>query len=148
MPNFVYCRFLHPVSVRAIVPRFLYWANFCSPLKAFWDPNPTYPHKCLNTGLFLSIAGIINTATDVLCTLLPALIVFKLQMPFRKRVSVASLFLVGIFVNVASALRIYFLFYQYENHDAWNFMQSSICSNLEIGLGLVSCRQSISPNFD
>lgn len=88
--------------------------------------------------MFISISGIINTTTDFLCTVLPASIVLKLKMPLRKRLIAASLFLVGIFVNVASALRIYYTYYEYESGDTWNLLPSSVCSNLELGLGLVS----------
>lgn len=82
--------------------------------------------------------GIINTLTDFLCTALPAFIVLKLHMPLNKRLGVASLFLFGIVVNIASALRIYYTYYQYETSDTWYMVPPAICSILELGLGLVS----------
>lgn len=122
---------------------------FYSPLKAACDPHPTYSYKCFNTDIFLFITGVINTLTDFLCTVLPAFIVFKLHMPFHKRMSVASLFLVGISVNLASALRIYYLYDEAQTSDTWNLLPSSVCSNVEIGLGLVSSYlHSVSPKLD
>lgn len=82
--------------------------------------------------------GSINTITDLLCTLVPVFIVLKLQIPLRKRWGVASLFLTGIFVNVASALRIYYFNRTTETKDTWGEYQASICATLELGLGLVS----------
>lgn len=119
-------------ACRVVLPNFNH-----SPLKAAWDPHPTYSYKCFNTSIFIAIVGIINTLTDFLCTILPAFIVFKLQMPLRKRLGISSLFLVGILVNIASVLRIYYLYYENETSDSWNSLPSSVCSNLELGLGLV-----------
>lgn len=59
-------------------------------------------------------------------------------MPLYRRIGVASLFLVGVVVNIASALRIYFLYYDTETGDTWDLVPSAICSDLELGLGLVS----------
>lgn len=84
------------------------------------------------------IAGIISTITDFACTILPALIVWNLQMPRRQRIAVASVFLIGVTVNVASVLRIYYAWYQYQTQDMWDIMGSYISGNSEIGLGLVS----------
>lgn len=85
----------------------------------------------------MMVAGLINTATDFCCTMLPALIVLRLHMSLRRRLGVALIFLVGISVNVASALRIYYAFHQYATGDMWDSMQSYITSNSELGLGLV-----------
>lgn len=106
-----------------------------SPLKAIWEPN--IPHSCFQVGYFLLIAGLINTATDFACTLLPILIVSQLHMSVRQRFAVSSVFLVGFVANVASCLRIYYAFRETESGDIWNQMQPSIASNSELGLGLV-----------
>lgn len=74
-----------------------------SPLKAAWDLDPEYACRCVNTFLYIMIAGPIYTSTDFCCTVLPASIVLKLHMPLRQRLEVSSLFLVGV-VNTASAL--------------------------------------------
>lgn len=127
------CRYVTPQATTPATN-----ANRCRPLRAAWDPNTDYQHTCIDTGLFLMVAGIINTLTDFCCTLLPASIVLKLHMPMRQRFAVASVFLVGISVNVASALRIYYSFHQYSTGDMWDMFQPYIAGNTEIGLGLVS----------
>lgn len=141
MPDSVRCRLLRRVPVRLIGCVICTKLTVYSPLKAAWDANPTYPYKCFNTDIFLFACGIINTLTDFLCTVMPAFIILKLHMPFRKRMGVASLFFIGIIVNVASALRIYFLANEVETgSDTWNTLPPAVCSNLELGLGLVSFR--------
>lgn len=93
----------------------------------------------------MMVAGIINTMTDLCCTLLPASIVLQLQMPVRQRVAIASLFLLGLSVNIASALRIYYSFHQFITDDMWDMMQPYIAGNTEIGLGLVTSPRSPFP---
>lgn len=62
----------------------------------------------------------------------------KLQMPFRQKVGVASVFLLGIFVNVASVLRIYFAIHRSSSGDStWGLIRSVIAATFETGLGLV-----------
>lgn len=105
-----------------------------SPLKAAWDVFPDYSHTCVDLSHFFVSMGVINTCTDFFCTVLPALIVMRLQMPFRRRLAVASVFIIGISVNIASALRIYYL---YTSRDTWDFFACTITATFEIGLGLV-----------
>lgn len=110
-----------------------------SPLKAIWDHHPDYHYSCFKIGYFLMIAGLINTVTDIACTLIPISVVLRLEMPLRQRFGVASVFLLGFIVNVASCLRIYYAYHQeIWGGDIWNQMQPFIASNSEIGLGLVS----------
>ena len=105
------------------------------PVKVFWDLHPNYPYKCNNLSMFFLASGCINTITDILCTMLPALIVAKLQLPTKRKIGVASVFLVGIVVNIASILRIYYSFVQARTGDGmyllhhfkvWTFMNADI----------------------
>ena len=82
-------------------------------------------------------AGVINAITDLCCTLLPAFVVIKLQMPWRQKLAVASVFLAGILVNIGSAMRIYFSVQQAISGDTWRFMGPNISGAFEIGLGAV-----------
>lgn len=104
------------------------------PLKAAWDLLPDYHYTCINVPRFLLVTGIINTSTDFFCTITPTIIVMKLQLPFRRKIAIASVFLVGISVNIASALRIYYL---QTADDTWDYFSSTITGTMEIGLGLV-----------
>lgn len=112
--------------------------DYYSPLKAAWDPHVNYPHSCFNVTLFVTISGLINTVTDIACTLLPIFVVLRLRMPPRRRLAAAGVFVIGILANVASCLRIYFAFYAYETGGVWNQFQAAIAGNSELGLGVVS----------
>lgn len=112
-----------------------------SPLKAVWDIKKTYSYSCFNERAYLMVAGIINTITDFCSLLLPAFVVIKLQMPMRQKMAVASLFLVGIMANVASALRIYYNSRQIQSNDLWDMMPCMVSGVTELGLGLVSLKK-------
>ena len=83
------------------------------------------------------IAGLINTITDFCCTLLPAFVVIKLQMPLKEKLAIASVFIAGTMVSAASALRIYFGVVQAKSGDSWYFLGTNIAGDFEIGLGMV-----------
>ena len=108
-----------------------------SPLRAVWDIKKDYPYSCFNQDYFLMISGCINTTTDFICTVFPAFVVIKLQIPQRQKMAVVSVFLVGIMVNVCSALRIYYNFVQARSGDLWLMMPCMIPGMLELGLGMV-----------
>lgn len=63
--------------------------------------------------------------------------VIKLQMPWKQKLAVASVFLAGIVVNVASALRIYYSTMQALSGDTWHMMGPDLAGGFEIGLGIV-----------
>ena len=108
------------------------------PLKAAWDPAPKYPYTCFNRDVFLMISSIINTLTDLCCTIVPTLIVMKLMLPLRKKLAIVLVLITGVLVNVTSALRIYFAYVESENgNDVWYHYAPTICSTFEVGLGVV-----------
>lgn len=83
------------------------------------------------------VAGLINTITDFCCTVLPAFVVVKLQLPKKQKIAVASVFLCGVIVNVASALRIYLGYVQSMRNDSWDMLGPLVSGCFEIGLGVV-----------
>lgn len=90
-------------------------------------------------------SGVLNTITDFGCTVLPAIIVMKLHMPWRQKAAVASLFLLGVSVNIASALRLYYVYIQFKAGARSEKVSYVIAGAVEIGLGLVrrlSCRSN------
>ena len=85
------------------------------PVKAYWEVEPQYPHKCINTGYMLFAASVINIFTDFLVTALPMPLIWSLKLPTRQRLAVISIFGVGVIVNVAGSIRTYFVWKRYFN---------------------------------
>lgn len=94
----------------------------------------------MNQSVFLLVTSFVNTATDFGSTVLPAFVVAKLHMLTKQKIAVSSLFLFGIIVNIASALRIYSSYVQGVTGDTWDDMPPSVCGSLEVGLGMVGIR--------
>ena len=85
----------------------LIWANFvayvgiffastfaCVPRRKLW--NPFIPGRCIDTNADLITTSVLNIISDWSALLLPNLVVWRLQMTFKKKLSVAALFGVGL----------------------------------------------------
>ncbi|KAL1969780.1 hypothetical protein VTN77DRAFT_7289 [Rasamsonia byssochlamydoides] len=112
----------------------------CRPMKAYWDLMPTYPYHCINGEAFILSASIMNTITDLLTTLIPISLVWRVKLPKRQRIAVISIFGLGILVNVAGAFRTFYVHRTMvaKDHDStWVGWPTCITASVEIGLGLI-----------
>ncbi|KAL8636467.1 MAG: hypothetical protein Q9228_006139 [Teloschistes exilis] len=77
----------------------------CTPVKAAWDP--TVPGaKCIKLMLELEVSGCFNALTDIITVCLPMPLLWRAQMPPRKKYQVIATFLVGGFVCIVSVWRV------------------------------------------
>ncbi len=67
----------------------------CKPVSAFWDPAEGNGTTCISTEEFFYSIAPFNIATDVAILCLPVREVWKLQMPFKRRVATFVMFLLG-----------------------------------------------------
>ncbi|KAL5043936.1 hypothetical protein BDW71DRAFT_110439 [Aspergillus fruticulosus] len=111
----------------------------CRPIKAYWDPEPQYPHTCLNDGAIVFSASTINIFTDVLTTILPMPLIWKLKLPTRQRLAVMGIFSLGIIVDVAGAIRTYYVWNSMiASYDTtWEGWPVLLAATVEINLGLI-----------
>ncbi|KAL4747118.1 hypothetical protein BDW72DRAFT_23153 [Aspergillus terricola var. indicus] len=111
----------------------------CRPIKAYWDLQPQYPHTCLNDGAIVFSASTINIFTDVLTTILPMPLIWKLKLPTRQRLAVMGIFSLGIIVDVAGAIRTYYVWKSMiASHDTtWEGWPVLLAATVEINLGLI-----------
>ncbi|BCS24829.1 uncharacterized protein APUU_41273S [Aspergillus puulaauensis] len=85
-------------------------ANACKPLSFFWTQFSGKTNgKCININQFFLALGILNMLNDFIILALPFPRIIKLQMTLQKKVAICCIMAVGIFVCVASILRIHFL---------------------------------------
>ncbi|KAE8387950.1 hypothetical protein ETB97_007918 [Aspergillus alliaceus] len=111
----------------------------CSPIHAYWDFQPTYPHRCLNDGAVVFAASVVNIFTDFLSTVLPMPLIWNLNLPARQRVAVISIFGLGIVVNVAGTVRTVYVYKSMiGSYDmTWYGWTVFLAASLEINLGLI-----------
>ena len=67
----------------------------CSPREAIWDPLIT-DARCLNNEMGILITCIFNIVSDITILVLPARVVWKLQIPTKKKVGIVLLFSIGL----------------------------------------------------
>jgi hypothetical protein len=96
--------------------------------------------NCINTNGFILGISVLNTVTDLLATLIPFSLILRLHLPVRQKIATVWIFGLGVLVNVAGAVRTYFV-YQIMvapgNDISWGDWPIAIAAIIEIGLGLV-----------
>ena len=66
----------------------------CTPQEKVW--NPSTPGHCINKSFILLRPAVANVFTDVFIAVLPAKIIWGLQMPRRRKISVTAVFTTGL----------------------------------------------------
>ncbi|UPX11262.1 uncharacterized protein EKO05_0001876 [Ascochyta rabiei] len=111
----------------------------CRPINHYWD-NWDLEHdgKCINDNALAWSNAIISIVLDVWMLVLPLYEVFRLQLSWRKKISVAIMFLVGTFVTVVSCLRLQSLVtFAASSNPTWDEVQVINWSNIEVNVGII-----------
>jgi uncharacterized membrane protein len=66
----------------------------CKPIRASWDPLT--PGQCINTLVLNVGASSVNVASDTAILLVPQAVIWRLQMPAKRKWGVSSIFFVAI----------------------------------------------------
>ncbi|KAJ5206514.1 hypothetical protein N7491_002869 [Penicillium cf. griseofulvum] len=83
--------------------------NACRPVSYFWTQFSATEGKCINVNQFFLALGILNMLNDFIILIIPFPRIAQLQMTLRKKLAICGIMAVGIFVFVASIVRIHFL---------------------------------------
>ncbi|RFU23554.1 hypothetical protein B7463_g12784, partial [Scytalidium lignicola] len=121
----------------------------CRPFSYFWNQyvDPTAKGKCINISAFFLGNGGASVFTDFLILLTPIPMVWNLQMPVAKRLSILSIFALGGFVCVAGVVRLVILSKMFNSADlTWGMSQAFIWSSVEPNIGIVcACLPTLYP---
>ncbi|EFX06590.1 pth11-like integral membrane protein [Grosmannia clavigera kw1407] len=122
-------------------------ANCCKPLSHYWNQFSGAKGKCIDVNKFFLALGIINMLNDVIILSIPIPLILSLQLSLRKKVAVTGILLLGGFVCVASALRIYYLTVFSSSTDlTWVMGPVFIWSAIEPSIGIVcACLPHLAP---
>ncbi|KAJ5512832.1 hypothetical protein N7463_002384 [Penicillium fimorum] len=80
----------------------------CFPPAKFWDLTGTVPGHCMSPTsqqTFYEANGVLNIVTDILIYLTPVPMLWKVQMPLRKKLALMGVFGVGILALAAGCVR-------------------------------------------
>ncbi|CAI7662057.1 unnamed protein product [Penicillium palitans] len=84
-------------------------SNACKPVTYFWTQFSGTQGDCINVNQFFLAAGILNMLNDFIILVIPFPRIIKLQMTARKKLAICGIMAVGIFVCVASIVRVHYL---------------------------------------
>jgi hypothetical protein len=65
----------------------------CIPIQSIW--NPTLPKKCINVNTFSITTSAVNTALDVVIIVIPLPELNTLNLQWKKKIGVFTVFLTG-----------------------------------------------------
>ncbi|KAJ5213071.1 hypothetical protein N7449_000240 [Penicillium cf. viridicatum] len=83
--------------------------NACKPVSHFWTQFSGTEGECINVNQFFLALGILNMLNDFIILIIPFPRIARLQMTLRKKLAVCGIMAVGVFVFVASIVRIHYL---------------------------------------
>lgn len=111
----------------------------CLPISLAWTQwDGFHEGTCNDIHLQGWIAAAINIALDVVVMILPLRHLAVLNMSLKKRLMVMSMFSVGIFVIVVSAIRLYSLIHFANTQNiTWNYVDAGLWSLIEIDVSIV-----------
>ncbi|KAJ6256004.1 hypothetical protein Dda_9298 [Drechslerella dactyloides] len=83
----------------------------CRPIRAAWDFGSfdRTGTTCINIQAYIYAVIAVNIFTDVMLVFLPIVPIARLRLPWKKKIAVCLLFLVGFFSCMASVVRMYSL---------------------------------------
>ncbi|KAK3680211.1 hypothetical protein LTR78_000589 [Recurvomyces mirabilis] len=118
----------------------------CWPIHAFWTLNPDDGH-CVNAEVLSALTYTIsafNVLADWIFALLPGFVVKDLQMPLRRKISVAVIMALAAVASTATIVRLPYISSLKESSLGWNgdFLYDTvgvaIWTTVEVGLGVTA----------
>ncbi|KAJ4357852.1 uncharacterized protein N0V89_002428 [Didymosphaeria variabile] len=140
------------VSVIAAFIRIIVWVARCKNLGDNWRDNARAGKagSCGSPALLTQVSiffSVICITTDLVCAIVPAVIVYKLSLCLKQKICIGIMLGLGVIASIATMIRVKFLF-QYQNRDdfLYNLAPIAYYSNFEIALGIAAaCIATLRP---
>ncbi|MCJ1384588.1 hypothetical protein MMC17_007706 [Xylographa soralifera] len=130
----------------------------CIPIPLFWErvylivggvPPHALQGSCLPQTVRLSVPFAADLVSEIAILILPAIVLWKLHLPTKKKLALFVAFSFGIFVTAMSVIRMYYAF-QLTNDDdiTWDDTDSYIWTALQASFGVTSaCILAMAPLY-
>ncbi|KAF2498993.1 hypothetical protein BU16DRAFT_559023 [Lophium mytilinum] len=118
----------------------------CTPVSYTWTQwDGLHPGKCNNIHIQGWLSAIANITLDIFVMVLPLRQLSRLNMNWRKKMAVMSMFLVGTFVLIVSILRLQALIsFANSQNLTWDYVPGSYWSTIEFDVGIIcACMPSL-----
>ncbi|KAF1997766.1 hypothetical protein P154DRAFT_403800, partial [Amniculicola lignicola CBS 123094] len=124
--------------VACILATFIAVPLICQPMAFHWDKTIAGGH-CGDLKKFYLWNGLQNLVSDVAIIVLPMSVLWKLQLPWSKRVSLSLVFGVGVVICIITMVRSIELARLSAIENTHDYATIGILSILEPLLGIVNC---------
>ncbi|KAI0444961.1 hypothetical protein F4803DRAFT_548591 [Xylaria telfairii] len=108
----------------------------CNPVVAAFNKYIT-DAKCINLHLFWRTTAIFAIVTDFFILLIPIRMIYGLQMPLLRRLGLIFLFVLGLFVTIASGFRTEALTIRADSIDPQYYVETTMWSLIEMNLAMI-----------
>ncbi|RDK38374.1 hypothetical protein M752DRAFT_338951 [Aspergillus phoenicis ATCC 13157] len=117
----------------------------CIPIHHEWQKKTTKGH-CIDFVPFVTTLAATNLCTDVLLLVLPTREIWKLQIPWARKIGLSIIFTLGVIVCAISIVRLENLIAISDSDITWSDTYSHLWTAIESSLGVVvSCLPSLMP---
>jgi large subunit ribosomal protein L36e len=118
----------------------------CVPQRKMWEPH--IPGRCFSLAAVIISAAFINIISDVLMFLIPLFCISTLQMPKSRKLGIAAVFAVGLFVCFTSVMRTPPSFNVIGAKDlTWELIPLAFWADAEITAGIICGCMPVLPAF-
>ncbi|VUC25641.1 unnamed protein product [Clonostachys rosea] len=107
----------------------------CVPLKYVWINANADPRYCINYNLYWMGCGLSECAIDMLILLVPIRTISGLKLSRSKKIAVAGVFMLGIFVIISGVVKVALSYVPGSRQP--NFGQTSLWSSIHISTGII-----------
>ncbi|KAL1799857.1 hypothetical protein ACET3X_000199 [Alternaria dauci] len=134
-----FCRLMIFYTVALNTACFFVTLFQCSPASTYWEIfKYINTAKCLNIKAIYYFHSAQNTFSDFVIFLWPARNLLNVQISLRQRVTLTSMFSLGVIVCIAGIVRLYYTHRYLESFDVfWYGATSFIIMSVESGVGVV-----------
>ncbi|GIZ48058.1 hypothetical protein CKM354_001113300 [Cercospora kikuchii] len=122
----------------------------CQPVSRYWRQlEPNVPGTCIDQKVMSIANATIVIAFDVIVLLLPIRNLLKARVPWRTRLGILSVFLVGFAVTACSGVRISYISLYSKNSTnlTYDYRGLAMWSHIEVYLSLVCCSMPQMPGL-
>ncbi|KAF9874908.1 CFEM domain-containing protein [Colletotrichum karsti] len=113
--------------------------NQCKPLSYFWYGwDGRHPGYCIDLSAMALSHAALNIAMDVWMLVLPATQIYKLNLQKRQKAGIMSMFGVGIFITIVSAVRLRSVsVFSHSWNPTYDFYGLALWSHIELCVGMI-----------
>lgn len=110
----------------------------CRPIQSYWLPAQYPNRKCIDIAALYYTTGILNVVSDFLIFLWPARDLAQIKISLKQRVTLITMFTLGILICVAGICRLWYTSVYITEYDAlWNGSTLYVIVAIETSTGIV-----------